>query len=104
MQTEIDVSEVAEVIAFHPYRTMYPWQHGGRLLMRSDYQRGELFDVFEEFLIAASSALSPAGHKDNHHGYTFRTYSGITLCAYFSDWRFSLFLMPDAPASTEDLR
>jgi len=74
--------EFDEVIAYHPYRTYQPWDHGGyRLLhvdgvnLRDEAARAAVARAIYDLEVKLCDELNARGGKafrDNHYGFTVR--------------------------------
>lgn len=99
------------VVAFHPYRTMQPWENGGTRILQVDgvngYEdearlvRGMLRDL-ELRLLQGCRDAGIRCHEDNHYGFTVADDSEAQSVYYqlrFSDGSLYVWLMPGPPGS-----
>lgn len=107
--------EYDEVVAYHPYRTYQPWNHGGVRLLHIDGVNGPPEDrsavaaelrFLEQRLIQDARAAGITAQEDNHYGFTVRLdvsggESPWPLPVYnhlrFSDGSLYVWLMPGPP-------
>lgn len=81
--------QIKTVLSYHPYRTFYPWEHGGKKVFYRPYVTGDDADQLAHWL-----ADQMGNHNDNHHGWLVESTDGNKYFVRFSDWTISFWLMP----------